>query len=61
MFWLIEFLEAKDNAIIAFSALITAIATGVLAVCSAYAYLDHNFAKLREGSFPLKFHRRQRP
>lgn len=35
--WLIELLEANNNAIIAFSALITAIATGVLAVIT-YLY-----------------------
>ena len=37
MSWLIELLEANNNAIIAFSALITAIATGVLAVIT-YCY-----------------------
>ena len=37
MSWLIEFLEANSNAIIAFSALITASATGVLAVIT-YLY-----------------------
>ena len=37
MSWLIELLEANNGAIIAFSALITAIATGVLAVIT-YLY-----------------------
>jgi len=37
MSWLIELLEANSNAIIAFSALITAIATGILAVIT-YLY-----------------------